>query len=173
MFKKIIFATAVLASSVSFAAPYIGGSVGVRTNTSASGLDFRGMPFSLFLGYGGIINQNLYLGGELFGTVGTLSLENNGLQSTYGYGLSILPGIMFSDHTMGYLRAGVIRTQFKPTGVSDSTRTGGQLGLGLQTSLTQNMDLRLEYDYSAFKSFSGVTNPRSDEFDLGLIYKFE
>ena len=61
------------------------------------------------------------------------------------------------------------------------TLTGGQIGVGLQTTLTQNVDLRGEYDFTSYKSGNfntgiGVTNkisPRSDSFNLGLVYKFD
>lgn len=187
MLKKLLVACSVLAltSSVAFATPtpYIGAGLGVTVNTANNTYgSFRGVPVNLFAGYGGIVTQNFYLAGELFGTAGTFSLnDNGGLKTTYGYGASLLPGFMLSDHTLAFARVGVIRTRF--TDLSD-TRTGGELGLGLQTSLTQNVDIRGEYDYVAYQSVSGrtsgifgnhsySTSPRSDQFNLGLVYKFD
>jgi opacity protein-like surface antigen len=188
MFKKVILSTAILASSVSFAmnapAPYIGAGLGIVTNTSdikGSGSsavgNYRGVPFNVFAGYGGVINQNFYLAGELSATLGTADIQDNGLKTSYGYGVSVLPGMMLSDHTLAFARAGIVRAHL-PKQRSDST--GGELGLGLQTSLTQCIDLRGEYDFVAYRSVNGITSgstysvsPRSDQVNLGLIYKFD
>jgi opacity protein-like surface antigen len=75
---------------------------------------------------------------------------------------------------MGYARFGVIRSRFMPKGASNNTITGGQFGLGLQTSLMQNWDIRGEYTYSAYSSLTGVAgNPRTDQATLSLVYKFD
>ncbi len=183
MLKKVILASAVLASSASFAmnapAPYVGGSVGITANTSSSNAvgSYRGVPFNVFAGYGGVINQSFYLAGELGATLGTADIQDNGLKSSYGYGVSIIPGVMLSDHTLGFARAGVVRARFPK---QNSNSTGGEFGVGLQTSLTQCLDLRAEYDFIAYRSISGKTggkaysvSPRSDQFNLGLVYKFD
>ena len=177
MFKKIIMASAVLAVSSSVAlangAPYIGASVGQKTNTSTD-RNFRGVTGDIFVGYGATIGEGVYLGGEVFVNAATANVSDNGLKSTTGYGASFIPGLLISDHTMGYLRIGILRSSFTPSGLSKTSVTAGQLGLGLQTNLMQNWDLRGEYDYDAYNSLSGVDGkPRSDEFNLGLIYKFD
>ena len=177
MFKKLLLASAVLAlgSQVALAgAPYVGVGVGMRVNTNNVS-SFRGMPGSLFAGYGANVGQGIYLAGEINGTLATANITDNGLRSTYDYGLSLIPGIMISDHTLGYLRVGYIRTNFSPAGAKSETVNGGQLGLGLQTSLMQDWDLRGEYTFGAYSSLhhGAGTNPRSDEFTLALIYKFD
>lgn len=192
MVKKILLATAIMAATtnaaLAYSTPYLGASVGIATNTSSSvatgtinnavqysPANFRGVPFSVFAGYGGIINQNFYLAGEVFGTVGTAEIaNNNNLKTTYGYGASVLPGVMLSDHTLAFARAGLVRTRFNN---GNNTQTGGQIGLGLQTCVTQNVDLRGEYDFTAYRSFNNaigrVSSPRQDAVNLGLIYKFD
>ena len=177
MFKKIITASALLAvtSSIAFAnsAPYMGASVAVKTNT-ANNTNYRGIPANLFLGFGANAGQGVYLGGEVSGTLGSVAMTDNGLKSTYGYGVSFIPGIMISDHTMGYARLGLVRSHFSPQGASSNTVSGAQFGLGLQTSLMQSWDLRGEYDYIAYNSLQGVSgSPKTDEFNLGLVYKFD
>lgn len=178
MLKKLVVASAVLAltSGLAFASgvPYVGASIGEATNTTdTNNRNFRGMPFLFNAGYGALLSQNLYLGGEVFGTLGTASLNDNGLKTTYGYGISILPGIMLSEHTLTYARAGVVRSHFTPSSSSNRNVNGGQLGLGMQVGLTQNLDLRGEYVYTAYQSFSGISTPRQDQFNLGLVYKFD
>ncbi|MES2217583.1 MAG: outer membrane beta-barrel protein [Pseudomonadota bacterium] len=176
MFKKLLVSSAILAiaSSTAFAgAPYIGARTGVIVNT-ATNVNFRGLPGTLFGGYGAGLGQGFYLGGEVFVTLGSATITDNGLKSGYAYGFGILPGILISDHTMGYLRVGLVQTQFSPTNQGNSTVTGGQLGLGLQTSLTQNWDLRGEYTYTASKSVKGVSgNPRTDETTIAMVYKVD
>jgi opacity protein-like surface antigen len=177
MFKKIMIASAILAvsSSVAFAtgAPYLGASLGQKTNTSTFA-NFRGVTGNVFVGYGATIGEGVYLGAEVFVNVATASISDNGLKSTTGFGASFIPGLLISDHTMGFVRVGVVRTSFSPSGLSKTSVTAGQLGVGLQTNLMQNWDLRGEYDYDAYNSLSGLNGkPRSDEFNLGLIYKFD
>jgi opacity protein-like surface antigen len=192
MLKKILIASSILVVTTGIAAanpaPYVGASLGITANTSSSTAygthdgailsapsNFRGVPFSIFAGYGGVINENYYLAGELTGTVVAADISNNnGLKTNYGYGASILPGVMLSDHTLAFARAGVVRTRFSN---ADTTQTGGQFGLGLQTTLTQNVDVRGEYDYTAYSSLNNsmgrISSPRSDAATVALIYKFD
>lgn len=177
MFKKLLVTTAVLAMSSSIAmassAPYLGASVGIANN-SYSGGNYRGLTTQLSGGYGAIINQSFYIAGELFANLFTITMNNNSfannMRSTYGYGASVIPGLMISNHTMGYLRAGVVQTRFSKL---NSTGTGGQFGLGLQTSVTQNWDLRGEYDYVSYGNIAHGISPNSDQFNVGVVYKFE
>lgn len=189
MFKKILLASTILMTSsmAVFAnpAPYVGASVGITANTAVNVTSqnfamssYRGMPFALFAGYGGAISGTFYLAGEITGTVGTADLNDNGLKTSYGYGGSVLPGLLLCDHTIAYARLGILSARF-PT--QDMSATGGQAGLGLQTSFTQNVDLRFEYDFIGYKSVtykvddkhSYSITPRADQFNLALVYKFD
>jgi opacity protein-like surface antigen len=177
MLKKLLLASAIAAitTNVAFAtgAPYVGASLGSKVNT-ATFVNFRGVPINIMVGYGATIGEGIYLAGEVFSTVTDATVTDNGLKSTFVYGASIIPGLYLSDHTMGYVRAGVIRTHFSPSGSQNETVSGAQFGLGLQTNLMQSWDLRGEYDYDAFGSIHNVSgNPRGDEFNLGIIYKFD
>lgn len=191
MLNKILIASSILAASgiaLANPAPYVGASLGIDTNTSSSAAysanatgvhsapaNYRGVPFSVFAGFGGVLTDNYYLAGEFTGTVATADISNNnGLKTSYGYGASVLPGFMLSDHTLAFVRAGVVRSHFTNANESE---TGGQFGAGLQTSLTQNVDLRGEYDFTAYRSFNNsigrVAAPRSDAFNASLVYKFD
>jgi len=178
MIKRIFIASAAFAltTGIAFAngTPYIGASLGEATNTTSnSGPTFRGVPLTVNVGYGALVSQNLYLGGELFGVLGTASIDDHGLKSTYGYGLSVIPGVMLGDHTMAFLRAGAVRSYFKPSSAPSHNVTGGQLGVGMQMGLTQNLDLRGEYVFTAYNSLRGTGSPRQDAFNLGVVYKFD
>lgn len=193
MVKKILLISAfaaIVSTNLAHAnaAPYVGAGVGIINNTANVKLNnrpvdyvggsYRGVPVNLFAGYGGAVNENFYLAGEIFGTAGTMNLsDSKGLKTSYGIGAAIIPGVMLSDHTMAYVRAGVVRARFSQ---SKANKTGGQFGAGMQTTLTQNVDLRGEYDFVAYKSEDKTigTNkfsiaPRSDQFNVGLVYKFD
>lgn len=153
--------------------PYLGGSINIVDNVSGHS-SFRGLTGSVMGGFGGAVNEDTYLAGELFADIGTLVLDNNTslgsptLRTTYSYGISIIPGLMLSNRTMAYVRIGLLKTNF--TGLTSSV-TGAQFGLGMQTSITQYWDMRLEYDYVPYQNTKGVS-PSADQFKLGFIYKF-
>lgn len=178
MFKKILIVAALAASSsIAFAspAPYVGAGLGVTVNTSNSWGNYRGVPFNVFAGYSGVVSQSIYLAAELDATLATAEISNHsaGLKTSYGYGVSFLPGVMLSDHTLAFARLGVVRSRFSNP---STTTTGGKFGFGLQTTLTQNIDVRGEYDYTAYRSINryGFTNsPVSDAANLALVYKFD
>jgi len=177
MIKKIVSVSALLllTSTVAFAtsAPYLGFGAGVLSNSAKSN-NYRGLSGSLLAGWGGDINESFYLAGELGATLDSIQLNDNSgvgvknLGTTYSYGLSLLPGFVISNHTKIFARLGAVRTRFNDIG---QTSTGGELGLGLQTSITQNWDLRGEYDWIGYSKVGGFS-PNSDQFNLSLLYKF-
>lgn len=204
MLKKLLIASAVLAASstIAFAGtPYVGVGLGVNdsqtkisdSNSSVSKFGARSALLNVFAGYGALVSQNIYLGGEVFfnGTSGQAKVtEDNGdyskLTTKNSYGISFIPGVMVTDHTMAYLRAGVVRGQFRAQALDETlgyaaqtnNLTGGQVGLGMQTSLSQNVDLRGEYVYTGYHSYtikgtSTKVSPSTDQFNLALLYKFE
>lgn len=189
MIKKLAMVSALLAASAGVAmanpAPYIGAGLGITANTSTNSSAymtsaFRGAPLSVLAGYGGTVNDWYFVAAEVNATLLTSSLSGTGmLKSSYGYGISVLPGYMLSDHTAAFLRAGLVRTHFSNL---DKYSTGGQLGLGLQTSVTQNLDVRGEYDFTAYSAVNTAAKtggwinsiaPRSDTTTLSFIYKFD
>jgi opacity protein-like surface antigen len=180
MLKKLILASTVIALTTGVAmanpAPYVGAGLGLNVNTSATA-NYRDMPFNLLAGYGGLIDQSIYLAGELNVTAGSAEISRSyaNLKTTYSYGVSVLPGLMLNDRTLAFVRAGLVNTRFSDLG---KTKAGAQFGLGLQTGLTQNVDLRGEYDYTAYRSFhanSGeyISSPRTDGFNFALVYKID
>lgn len=201
MFRKLVIASAVLAlsSGVAFAGnykgdykgeapcptytfgtgPYVGFSVGPRVNLTGTPTSYVGLEGTLSAGYGAMLAPNFYLAGEIL-VADSANLKDFeytqpglntqiGSRSSWSYGLSVLPGVMINDHVLGYVRLGVIRTRFSDQG---SNNTGGQIGLGAQTNVYQNWDLRGEYVYSQYNSVSGIGKPMSHQFNLGVVYKF-
>jgi opacity protein-like surface antigen len=183
MFKKMILASSIVAITagvtVANAAPYVGAGLGINTNTSnvrINGSNYvgggsRAAMMNLFAGYGSLVNQSIYLAGELSLVPFSADISGNGkLSPNWTYGASFIPGVMLSDHTMLFGRVGVVSS-----GYHDQS-TGAQFGGGLQTSLTQNVDLRGEYDFTSYKSYTQMgrtVSPRSDQFTASLVYKFE
>ncbi len=180
MIKKIILASAMLVTTMTVvtanSAPYVGTSLGINSNTSThanggSGGAYRGIPLKVFAGYGGIISETFYLAGELTAILGSAEISNkNHMKTSFGYGLSALPGVMVNDETLAFARVGYVRSRFANV---TKMSNGAQLGFGMQTSMTQHLDLRGEYDFTSYSDAGAIQSPRSDEFDLGVVYKFD
>jgi opacity protein-like surface antigen len=153
---------------------YLGLSVGARTNYTRTPVVYKGLEGTLSLGYAEMLAPNFYLAGELFGgdsaqLVNYRDIASNGVRSTWSYGFDLIPGVLLTDSVLGYLRAGVVRTRFNNQG---SNANAWQAGLGMQTNVAANWDLRLEYIYSIYRSVNLIGNPNSDQYNLGLVYKF-
>jgi opacity protein-like surface antigen len=190
MLKKVLTATILTASSSLvfagtmgtpcpaynyLAGPYVGASVGPITNVAGAPANYQGFEGTLSVGWGHLMNRSLYIAGEFFGG-SNARLKNSSIAgdptsvaSSYQYGFDIIPGFMITDHVLGYFRAGVVRTQFNDVNVG---RTGWQVGIGGQTNVYRNIDIRGEFIYSQYNAITGVGTPRSDQFNLGLVYKF-
>lgn len=186
MIKKYLFLSTLLAANLAHASygpyPYVGAGLGITANTATSDIygSYRGVPLNVLLGFGGLVYQNFFLGGELTGTLYTADISNQGaVKTNYGIGFSLLPGIELCDHTLLFARLGAVRTHFSrvrvPTTSTTANLTGGQFGVGMQTNITQNIDIRGEYDFVAYGNLNAggySAKPRSDVFITTLIYKF-
>jgi opacity protein-like surface antigen len=164
MFKKLLFVSVIMASASNIAlaaTPYVGGSLGVTDLGVSSGKLNAGAIGKLFGGYGSTfgMNKNIYLGGEL-----NIDLAHYPYNSgaTYGLGASIIPGYLLTKDTMVYGRVGIETERHTK---STFTHTGAQLGLGLQTRLAKNWDIRGEY--------VRTTSWNNSQLNLGLVYKFD
>lgn len=201
MFKKLLIASTVLALSSSvFAAhsykgeykdykdvppapcptytyttgPYVGLSIGPRT-TISDNVSFKGFDGVLSVGYGMLFPPMWYLAGEIFGG-GTVKLKRHDIdgvsnRNTWSWGLSVLPGFMLTDHVLVFARLGGQQTHFNDVNGSKN-KTGWHVGLGGQTNVYQNWDVRAEYTYSQYGTLDGVGKPSTDQFLLGVVYKF-
>lgn len=171
--------------------------------------DFSGTGYlgTLFGGYGWSYN-NFYLGSELDYSVSSLKFHNSAIAANdtfrndykidRNYGISFIPGIKLSKETTLYGRVGyergAIDTKSVTTGgdvglsllnTGNQWLNGVRYGIGVQTALNCNFDMRLEYDhvhYQKFSSSSALPNklisnsisisPDTDRVELELIYKF-
>ena len=179
MFKKMIFASAILTAAVNVAAadtaPYLGASLGVNVNSSTNiagnaGV-FRGVPVKVFVGYGGAWTDDFFLAAEATATLATGVISNkNDMKTTYGVGVGVLPGYMMTDSSVVFARIGYIRSRFTDV---NTMSNGAQVGIGMQATLLQHVDLRGEYDYTSYSSIGAIRSPTTDEFSLAAIYKFD
>ena len=159
------------------AGPYLGASIGGITNVA-------GLPPSAYKGFSGIISgglahidyQNVYFAGEFWGDTSTTSknfprgtIRTTSIRSSWAWGFDILPGVAFNDqHVLAYVRLGVLTRRFSDI---NQQKAGVRIGLGGQTNLYKNLDIRAEYIYAQFKHTS-VGIPISDQYNLGLVLKF-
>lgn len=192
MFKQLLVVSAVLVTSttVAFAAqsykgemapcptyvyasgPYLGLSAGVRNNYTSSPFVYKGLEGTVSGGWGIMLNPSWYLAGEIFAGTST-NLKNYthdgvGVKSSWSYGIDIIPGFMITDYVLTYLRAGISNTRFTN---QSTNKSGWHVGLGGQTNITGNWDLRGEYIYTQYSNVSGIGKPQADQFNLGIVYK--
>jgi opacity protein-like surface antigen len=175
MLKKLALSCCLFATTLAtaHAAFYMGPSLSLIDNTSQLG-NYRGLQPRINIGYNDMFSAYTYLAIEAFGSPSSILINNNtqsgpSLRSTYTYGLSLISGYMITDNVIGYLRLGAVEANFSSPNASQS---GGQVGLGLQTPLTENWHLRTEYIYSAFSKASSIGSVKTDQVMLGLIYNF-
>lgn len=153
------------------AAPYIGLSAGPRNNYTGKPNVYKGFEFILSAGAATMLTEKLYFAGEIYlgSSVKIKNFPNPmSVRSAFTYGLDVLPGYMVTHHVLGYLRFGVANTDFIST---NSGVTAWRIGIGGETNLCKRWDIRGEYVYSGYKRVR-IGKPASDQFNLGLLYKF-
>lgn len=171
---KILTAALITMGSAAYAGNiYMGPALFLQDNTTNSS-NYRGLHPRLSVGYAEMY-QDIYLAGELFGVPASATLadnNNNGAaasaRSTRSFGASILPGGMLTENVLAFARLGIINTLFPSPNTS---RTGAQVGAGLQTCLTSHWDLRVEYIFTAYKTVPTLGSVKADQVGLGLVYK--
>jgi outer membrane immunogenic protein len=110
----------------------------------------------------------------------------------YEYGIALIPGVKVSDSTMLYGRIGWVRGKFRAnvnpfvvsasTGIipsvnvlnleSNHTSNGLQLGIGLETMVTNNCSVKVEYDWDRYSNTFGISHPTVDKALVGVAYHF-
>lgn len=186
MLKKLALATGLFFSFISFSyanclSPqndsylYAGGLLHIDTVT-ASNSSYRGLSPRLALGYNQNIEGNFDLAGELTAELLSLNISNNSQNDApsakvdRSFSASLLPSTMLNDEVRGFLRLGAISSKFEGPNVSTM---GAQFGVGFQIAIAKYWDMRGEYDYTAYKSVTGLGNPKVDTFGFGVIRKFD
>lgn len=164
---------AILSTTVFAGSFYIGPALFVQ-NISATMSSYRDIHTRISIGYGQMVDD-YYLGGEFFFVPGTTVLSNSvspgdtSAKVSNSYGISFIPGLILNDKLMGYLRLGALTTNFTGAG---TYKAGLQAGVGFETGLAKNWNLRGEYIYSSYKRITGLGSSNSNELGMGVIYQF-
>lgn len=208
MIRKLVAGSLLcIASSMAFAdaLPYVGVDVGYTTGnwklkdplSVNHNYSDTGIMGGVFAGFGAPMSRYVYFGIEGFYDASavnaanqTINLSGGGTTSAkmnikYSYGAGFIPGFLFNDQAMAYLRLGFIESQFSlkqttpPTGSTSSSSNsmvmGGQYGVGVQGFVTRNVTIRGEYDYAmyrSFKLFGNKISARDNQFRIGIGYQF-
>jgi outer membrane immunogenic protein len=218
MLKKISFITFLLACSAPAWSNgfYLGGGFGpeiasfnqsatvkqpgnfnVKDTTYLSGTGIFG---SLFGGYA-VVYSAFYLAGEVNANMSSVTFDssnyeflhsstaNTHYRMQYGFGLSILPGYIFTPATLFYGRLGYANGNFNistnDTSLAKTKKnlSGLRFGVGINQSLSQQIAMRMEYSQVNYRSTSfsvvdGTTTkttsikPTTGQVEFGLVYKF-
>lgn len=155
----------------------------------------QGFAGGLFLGYGMMMNDWFYFGGEIvgnwtsadenFSTTDT-STYTNKFEADYNYGIALYPGVKMTDATLTFVKLGWnwanVETKETVTGAANGKKSetvnGFALGVGMETLLMDDWSLRGEFSHTFYSDFrtGGVYNTRVSPSDnqamLGLIYHF-
>lgn len=171
MLKKLLWPLALLllsnanAYTLAKGNPYLGAALGNQHSEN-----FNGLYANFFTGFG-IRANKFYLAGELFADTGSIPLSHNFTnRTTYGAGVSLLPGFTILQNTLAYGRVGIAEFRYNR---SNDWRAGGQLGIGLQTSFSKHWSIRGEYIYMGKGIFRGFGTSRFSFFNLGALYTFK
>lgn len=144
-------------------------------NITTTNNNYRGLYPVISMGYSELIDF-YYLAAEIFLAPVSVTMSNthsdggNSLRISQSFGASFMPGLFLSDGVITYLRLGVVSSKFR---APSTTKAGGQLGIGLQASLSTAWSLRGEYVYTAYSNVQNIGSPKVDAFSLGLLYKFD
>lgn len=130
-----------------------------------------GLFGTFFSGYGSPLNyRDLYLAAEINGNLSNSQFEglnnefiHNNLTTTRiklynSYGISVLPGFIFSDTTLFYVRLGYANTSFKiktndvSIGSINRNLGGFRWGLGIQQAVANHFALRMEYSNANYNN---------------------
>lgn len=145
---------------------YVGAGAGIQNIHG-----YNGLYATLFGGINTTAgqNNNIYLAGEAFANTGSLPISQKRFnRTTYGFGLSLLPGIIIANTTLAYIRVGIATFRYNKT---NDYASGGQLGLGLQTNITTHWDIRGEYVYTGEGIIHDFGTSRFNFFNIALVYK--
>jgi outer membrane immunogenic protein len=200
--KRLLVASAVFSavgfSSAAVAAPevFVGGQLGYQDTSlklSDAGVTFDGVSISgvagsLFAGVKYPLDGGFFIGAEAnVGTSGAdaeISLFDITVEADAktSYGAAALLGYQVTDATALYGRLGYQRTEYELTvrepgfSVSDDETFGGvRFGIGMESELTEQLALRLDWSQTHYssKDFDGEKfEPTESLFQVGAVFKF-
>ena len=166
--------------------PYVGGNTGLLLNTSGVPATYAGLEGTIFTGFKVQLKHEFYIAAEFLGSNSHIiknayrTILPITAQSSWIYGLHVLPGYAINDFTSFYVPIGAVRTAFvkSANGIPGQSRTGFQVGLGTQNKITKNIDVRLEYLFTDYHKRTDLPRLASlqrahmygDQFSFGVVY---
>ncbi len=181
-----------------FDGPYIGAQIGFGKTSADSNYEpgtsgntafsssnsMSGLNGGIFAGYGKIIKDKFWLGGELSYSRSSAdyNASNSGvaitLEQSQTFEASIRPGYLVQDDTLLYGRLGFVKTKFDATATDGTnsfsgseTLNGFRLGLGAEKIVKDNISLRLDGSYTNYEDYSvsDATTQEKATLDAGEI----
>jgi hypothetical protein len=173
MLKKILLSSLIftVSTSLSYAGVFYAGP-SLQYESLEANTSYQAISPRLTFGYSSPLNDVYCLAGELFAVAGTIDNHpgNSDLKNTPNFGISILPGFMFGQQSFGFARLGMVTADFS---AQDDNIYGLQAGLGVEVGITNNVDVRGEYAYTAYQNVNNTGSPKSSMAVLGLMYRFK
>jgi outer membrane immunogenic protein len=158
--------------------PFAGGYAGIQGGYDIfkdqwNGDKFKGVEGGLFMGYNVPVAEKVILGGEVNFNLSDAHNSTYGIKAKNDYGISARAGFLASDNIMVYARGGYQRALINLEGVDSHHFNGWTLGAGIETALSQQISLRVEYVYAGYKSNSTLgVNPNQQNMNIGVAYHF-
>jgi opacity protein-like surface antigen len=158
-----------------FRGPYVGGQ-GVYTKGGSS---ISGWGGGAFAGYGWTPHvawvAKPYLGAEA--GFDWSSADSDAVAEKKNALISLRPGAVFGENVLGYGILGYSRADFKSNVNDTNDWVGGwTAGLGAElAAMRMPVRVRVEYAYTNYNNadMGGVSvNPHSNDFKLGVVYRF-
>lgn len=168
MIKKAVTSSLILlcASSSTFAktTTYAGAGLALGGYSNPSNYGYYqqsglyGASANVFVGKGKYVDkeEKIYVAGELGGNYS----HGTGGRNAAGLNLSVIPGLMVTDSTMLYGRVGAAASAG-----NSNLIFGPVVGVGVQTNVKKNWDIRTEY--------TNYSSSNSSQIGAALVYKFE
>lgn len=143
-----------------------------------------GFAGNLFLGYGRVLNSQVYLGGEAYGDLGykkqNIGTPNSDLKvkTKYQLGLMAKLGYVVTPQTLLYVGLGAENAKFNFTAKkSDENYNTWAFApnVGMDLALNSNLQIGARYTYSNYRSIDlgGASyKPVRNTLGLNLTYRF-
>lgn len=170
MLKKILIATFFFFSTLSplFAGNfYLVPMLMYDKFSQGNNVNFYGISPRIAVGYGDWVLEEFYLALEAFvSPLESLTISSNGttiIRPKYTFGAQALTGIILDYELKAFGIFGVVQSGFKNGG----SKTGWQVGVGVDYVLSESWTLRIEYLHTRYHD-----NITADQGGLGLVYRF-
>lgn len=147
-----------------------------------------GFAGNLFMGYGRVLNNSLYVGGEAYVDAGyrdqAITSKNNinedaTIKTKYVLGLMAKVGYVVTPQTLVYAGLGAENAKFD-FGSKDYNKVAFAPSIGMDLALNSNLQVGARYTYANYRNIDVVQGdfvsasykPARNTFGLNLTYRF-